>query len=109
MEKEHAYKRLGDILHTFLVYTHVAFVKLNLKVKLSVSTSNCARLIIYEQKISPLKLGAHEVQICVANNCSQPGTVNISCTFSENSRATGFLSVLSSETNTSQEMFVVAN
>ena len=64
---------------------------------------------IYEQKISPLNLGTHEVQICVASNSSQPGTVNISCTFSENSGARGFLSVLSSETNTSREMFVVAN
>ena len=64
---------------------------------------------IYEQKISPLSLGTREVQICVASNSSRPGTVNISCTFSENSGARGFLSVLSSETNTSREMFVVAN
>jgi len=84
-------------------------VNLNLKVKLSVSTSNCARLVIYGKKIFPLNLGTHEVQICVANNCCQPGTVNISCTFSESSRAKGYLSVLSSETNMSREMFVVAN
>ena len=56
-----------------------------------------------------LNIGTHEVQSCVANNCSRPGTVNINCTFSENSKAKGYLSILCSETNSSQERFVVAN
>ena len=80
-------------------------MKLNVKTKL-VSASNCARPIIY-MKFFPL--GTHEAQTCVANNCSQPGTVNISCTLSGSSKAMGYVSVLSSDTNTSREMFVVAN
>jgi len=62
----------------------------------------------YEIFRSP-NLGTHEAQSCAVNNSSTPGTVNISCTFSESSKAMGYLSVLSSETNTSREMFVVAN
>ena len=81
-------------------------MKLNLKAKLSVSASNCGRPII---RVFPsLNLGTHEVQFCEANKCSQPGTVIISCTFSNSSKAMGYLSVLSSETNRSREMFVVA-
>ena len=81
-------------------------MKLNLKAKLSVSASNCGRPII---RVFPsLNLGTHEVQFCEANNCSQSGTVNISCTFSNSSKAMGYLSVLSSKTNRSREMFVVA-
>ena len=55
------------------------------------------------------QLGTHEAQHCAANHYAQSGTVNITCTFSENSRAKGYLSVLSSETDSLQEMFVVAN
>ena len=60
-------------------------------------------------------VGTHEVQTCVANDCSTGGRVNISCNFTENSNAKGYLSILcpkinSSETfNSSQEMFVVAS
>ena len=61
-----------------------------------------------KKKFPFLNLGTHEVQTCVANNCSQPGTVNVSCTFSESSKAMGYLSILSSETNTYREMFIVA-
>ena len=81
-------------------------MKLNLKAKLSVSASNCGRPIIHV--FPSFNLGTHEVQSCVVNNCSRPGTVNISCTFSNSSKAMGYLSVLSSETNRSREMFVVA-
>ena len=48
-------------------------------------------------------IGTHEVQSCVANNCS------INCTFSENSKAKGYLSILCLKTNSSQETFFVAN
>ena len=59
---------------------------------------------------SPLLiLGTHEAQTCEANNCSTGGRVNISCTFAENSQAKGYLSILCPKTNSSQEMFVVAN
>lgn len=54
------------------------------------------------------KLGTHEVQRCEANNCSTGGRVNISCDFSENSEAKGYLSILCPKRNSSQEMFVVA-
>ena len=54
-------------------------------------------------------LGTHEVQTVDANNCSRPGVVNVSCTFADNSRAMGYLSILCPNTNSSQEMFVVAN
>ena len=54
-------------------------------------------------------IGSHEIQSLSASNCSRPGVVNISCTFAENSRAMGFLSILHPEANSSQEMFVVAN
>lgn len=64
----------------------------------------CGRLI----KSFPL-IGTHEIQTCVANNCSRPGIVSISCSFSENSKAKGYLSILCLKTNSSQERFVVAN
>jgi len=54
-------------------------------------------------------IGSHEIQSLSASNCSRPGVVNISCTFAENSRAMGFLSILYPKANSSQEMFVVAN
>ena len=54
-------------------------------------------------------LGTHEAQTCVATNCSKPGTINISCNFSENSTAKGYLSILSSKSNQSQAVFVIAN
>ena len=54
-------------------------------------------------------LGTHEAQTCVATNGSKPGTINISCNFSENSTAKGYLSILSSKSNQSQAVFVVAN
>ena len=60
-------------------------------------------------------VGTHEVQTCVANNCSTGGRVNISCNFTENSKAKGYLSIFcpknnSFETfNSSQEMFVVGS
>ena len=53
--------------------------------------------------------GTHDVQACEANNCSKPGTVNITCNFTENSNAKGYLSVLYPKENSSQEIFVVAN
>ena len=56
-----------------------------------------------------LYLGTHEAQACAATNCSRPGTINISCNFSENSTAKGYLSILCSKSNSSQEVFVVAN
>ena len=56
-----------------------------------------------------LYLGTHEAQTCIATNCSRPGTINISCNFSENSTAKGYLSILTSKSNQSQEVFVVAN
>ena len=54
-------------------------------------------------------IGSHEIQSLSASNCSRPGLVNISCTFAENSRAMGFLSILHPKANSSQEIFVVAN
>ena len=48
-------------------------------------------------------IGTHEVQSCVANNSS------INCTFSENSKAKGYLSILCLKTNSSQGRFFVAN
>ena len=56
-----------------------------------------------------LNLGTHEVQTCAINTYSRPGTVNISCNFTENSKAIGYLPILSSKTNFSQEMFVIAS
>ena len=53
-------------------------------------------------------LGTHEVQTVDANNGSRPGVVNVSCTFAENSRAMGYLSILFNY-DSSQEMFVVAD
>lgn len=66
-------------------------------------------------KCGSLYLGTHDVQTCAAGNCSTGGRVNISCIFTENSKAKGYLSLLcpkdnSSQTlNSSQEMFVVAS
>ena len=56
-----------------------------------------------------LYLGTHEAQTCEATNCSRPGTIDISCNFSESSTAKGYLSILCSRRNSSQEVFVVAN
>ena len=53
-------------------------------------------------------LGTHEVQTCAINNCSRPGTVNITCNLTESSRAKGYLCVLCPKDSYSQEMFVVA-
>ena len=54
-------------------------------------------------------LGTHEVQTVDANNCSRPGVVNVSCTFADNYTAMGYLSILCPNTDSSQEMFVVAD
>ena len=54
-------------------------------------------------------IGTHEIQTVRANNCSRPGVVNISCTFTKNSRAMGYLSILHPKASSSQETFVVAN
>jgi len=54
-------------------------------------------------------IGSHEIQSLGASNSSRPGVVDISCTFAENSRAMGFLSILRYKANSSREMFVVAN
>ena len=53
--------------------------------------------------------GTHEVQACEVNSCSTPGAVNISCNFTENSEAKGYLSILYPRNNCSLEMFVVAS
>ena len=42
-------------------------------------------------------------------NYSRTGTVNINCTFAENSKAKGYLSTLHSKTNSSQKIYVVAS
>ena len=53
--------------------------------------------------------GTHEIQYVRANNCSRPGVVNISCTFAENSKSFGYLSILHPKASSAQEKFVVAN
>ena len=54
--------------------------------------------------------GTHEVQACEVNGYSTPGAVNISCNFTENSKAKGYLSILYPRNNSFQEeMFVVAS
>ena len=60
-------------------------------------------------KFLPLNLGTHEVQACEVNSCATPGGVNISCNFTENSKAKGYLSILYPRNNSSLEMFVVAS
>ena len=75
-------------------------------------TQSVLCLGIFETHIeifASLYLGTHEAQTCVATNCSRPGTINISCNFSENSTAKGYLSILCSKSSSSQEVFVVAN
>ena len=59
-------------------------------------------------KCSSFNSGTHEVQTCSFNSHFRPGTVNIDCNFTENSNAMGYLPVLSSITNSSLEIFVVA-
>ena len=66
-------------------------------------------LMRLECKYLSLNIGTHDVQTCIANNCSKPGTVNITCNFTENSNAMGYLPILSSNTNPSDEMFFVAS
>ena len=63
----------------------------------------CVMIIIFQF------IGSHEIQSLSASNFSRSGVVNISCTFVENSRAVGYLSILHPKANSSQEMFVVAN
>ena len=71
------------------------------------SVCECLKLI---WKFSLLcTLGTHEAQACAVTNCSRPGIISISCNFSENSTAKGYLSILWSKSNLSQEVFVVAN
>ena len=55
-----------------------------------------------------LILGTCEPQICTADviDVSRPEAVNISCKFTE---ATGYLLILSPQTDSSQEIFVVAS
>ena len=53
--------------------------------------------------------GTHEVQACEVNGYSTPGAVNISCNFTKNSKAKGYLSILYPRNKSSQEMFVVAS
>ena len=60
------------------------------------------------EMIFSLNLGTHDVQTCAANNCSTGGRVNISCNFTENSEAKGYLSILCPKGNSSREIFVVA-
>ena len=54
-------------------------------------------------------LGTHEVQTCEVNNCTTPGRVNISCNFTENSEAMGYLSILRPTDDIFHELFVVAS
>ena len=56
-----------------------------------------------------LNLGTHEVHMCVANNCSTGGRVNISCNFTDGSKAKGYLSILCPQNISVDELFVVAN
>jgi len=52
-------------------------------------------------------IGTHDIQKFDANNCSTGGRINVSCTFAEESRAMGYLSILCP--NSSQEIFAIAN
>ena len=56
----------------------------------------------------PFNLGTCEPQICTASvvDGSIPKAVNISCQFTE---AVGYLLILSPQTNSSQEIFVIAS
>ena len=69
-------------------------------------TLRCSRCVYTSISIF---IGTHEAQTCAVNNCSTPGMVNISCTFTENSKAKGYLSVISSKSNPPHGRFVVAN
>ena len=54
-------------------------------------------------------IGTHHIQNIKASSWTTGGRVNISCTFTEHSRAMGYLTILKSKAISSQEIFVVAN
>jgi len=71
--------------------------------------STCTFAILHGDIHLSQNIGTHHIQTIKASSWTTGGRVNISCTFTKHSRATGYLSILQSKAISSQEIFVVAN